>query len=72
MRARVRFVIFLRSDSCVMAFLFVFAHRCRRCRCVLAEAVSQMISPTTIGCVILTPPSGFEALCSHIGVFFDG
>ena len=49
-----------------------FAHRCRRCLCLLAEAVSQMISPTTIGCVILTPPSGFEALCSHIGVFSDG
>ena len=49
-----------------------FAHPCRRCLCVLAEAVSQMISPTTIGCVILTPLSGFEALCSRIGVFFDG
>ena len=28
-----------------------------------------MVSPTTIGCVNLTPPSGFEALCSRIGVF---
>ena len=49
-----------------------FAHPCRRCLCVLAEAVSQVISPRTIGCVILTPPSGSEALCSRIGVFFDG
>ena len=37
-----------------------------------AEAVSQMVSPRMIGCVILTPLSGSEALCSHIGVFSHG
>ena len=37
-----------------------------------AKTVSQMVSPRTIGCVILTPLSGSEALCSRFGVFFDG
>ena len=37
-----------------------------------AKTVSQMVSPRTIGCVILTPLSGSEALCSRIGVFLDG
>ena len=67
MHARVRFVIFLRSDFCVIAFLFVY-----RCGLILGsfvEAVSQMVSPRTIACVILTPLSVFEA---RIGVFSDG
>ena len=36
------------------------------------EAVSQMVSPRSIGCVILTPHSGSEALCSRFSVFFHG
>ena len=51
----------LRFCLCIDAVFFFFA-----------EAVSQMVSPRTICCVILTPLSGSEALCSRISVFFDG
>ena len=46
-----------------------FAHPCRRCLCVLAEAVSQMVSPRTIGCVILKPHSGLKR-CDPASVCF--
>ena len=70
MRARVRFVIVLRSVSWVMAFLFVLRIDADDDCAFLRKQFLKMISPTTIGCDILTPPSGFEALSSHIGVFF--
>ena len=58
MRARVRFVIFLRSNSCVIAFFVRLRIHTDDVFAFLRKQVSQMISPRTIGCVILTPPSG--------------